>query len=46
MLYNRPTENHIWMVTGKFPAQMASNRKMFPFDDVTMFVGKWVSHYT
>ena len=27
---------HRWPVTGEFPALMASNAKMFPFDDVIM----------
>ena len=29
-------------VTGEFPAQMASNAEMFPFDDVIM-IGPWTS---
>ena len=28
-------------VTGEFPAQMASNAEMFPFDDVIMNAGLW-----
>ena len=27
------------MLTGEFPAQMASSAEMFPFDDVIMYSG-------